>query len=75
MYDGHSSVYTGVILTVAIVYFDISCYIQHCQTPLLRASLRGHAAVVRQLLQKGADVNICDEVCIHTLAIILLYTL
>ena len=37
---------------------------QDGDTPLLRASLRGHAAVVRLLLESGANVNIRDQVCI-----------
>ena len=32
------------------------------QTPLWKSSFEGHVAIVRLLLEKRADVNICDEV-------------
>ena len=34
-------------------------------TPLYWASLRGHIAVVKLLLESGADLNILDEVATH----------
>ena len=44
---------------------------QNGMTALCSASQGGHVRVVRLLLEKGADVNICDKVvidfvsCIH----------
>ena len=39
--------------------------IQEGRTPLDFASMKGHVAVVNELLQHNADVSICDEV--HTI--------
>ena len=36
--------------------------IQDGSTPLFYASMKGHVAVVNELLQHNADVSICDEV-------------
>ena len=38
------------------------CVIQNDDTPLLRASLRGHTEIVAMLLKFGADFNSCDTV-------------
>ena len=37
-------------------------YMQDGRTALYQASKNGHLATVLLLLQRGADVNICDEV-------------
>ena len=39
--------------------------IQVGKTPLICASLKGHLAIVKLLLEKGANVNICDEVIMY----------
>ena len=36
--------------------------IQNGQTALYEAALHGHVAILRLLLEKEADVNICDKV-------------
>ena len=33
------------------------------RTPLIYTAWRGHVAVTELLLQKNADIGICDEVC------------
>ena len=38
------------------------CVIQNDDTPLLRASLRGHTEIVAMLLKFGADLSSCDTV-------------
>ena len=38
-------------------------HVQDGKTALFIASLKGHADVVKLLLQKKADVHICKEVC------------
>ena len=37
--------------------------LQAGNTPLFLASLRGHTEVVKLLLENGAKIGICDEVC------------
>ena len=43
-------------------------YVQIGWTPLFYAALKGHAAVVGLLLQKGAEISICDEVHVYNAA-------
>ena len=38
--------------------------LQTGQTPVHYASWKGHAPVVQLLIDKGADISICDEVII-----------
>ena len=42
---------------------------QNGATALYSASYEGHERVVRLLLEKGADVNICYKVCSYGLCI------
>jgi hypothetical protein len=62
-------------LSISFPFF-ISIYVPttplHCRappvdqdgvTPLIVAAYNGHTEVVKALLERGADVNIADEVC------------
>ena len=46
---------------------------QRGATALYFASQESHVTVVRVLLEKGADVNICDKVYIYGLCIMYIY--
>ena len=41
------------------------CPLQDGETPVWTASREGHTAVVQLLIENGADVTICKEVCIN----------
>ena len=47
----------------------ILLYLQYEQTALMKASSRGHVECVKLLLEKGADVNLQDEVSAVSLSV------
>ena len=47
---------------------------QDGDTPLMIASFEGHVTVVRLLLEKGADVNICDGVVMNFVSCTYMWT-
>ena len=49
------------------VQCSVVCSLQSGRTPVNIASFEGHTAVVQLLIENGADVSICEEVCIQLL--------
>ena len=49
------------------VLCSVVCSLQRGDTPVNIASFEGHAAVVQLLIENGADISICEEVCIQLL--------
>ena len=48
------------------VFIRLYTILQDGRTVLMNACLRGLTAIVRTLVNSGADVNIADEVCVCT---------
>ena len=48
--------------TVSHVQCSVVCSLQNGDTPVNIASWKGHTAVVKLLIENGADISICDKV-------------
>ena len=53
---------TSMTLLPLYIITTILFSLQHGETPVYSASLRGHVPVVEVLMKNGADIRICDEV-------------
>ena len=45
------------------LFLSLLFSLQSGETPVWTASWKGHSAVVQLLIENGADINICNEVC------------
>ena len=45
------------------LFLSLLLSLQFGETPVYSASMEGHSAVVQLLIENGADISICDEVC------------
>ena len=52
-----------------VVLCSVVSYLQSGRTPVYTASWKGHTAVVELLIENGADISICEEVCSLTIII------